>query len=43
LPIVTPGLLPLLPDVACIVAHADPGHEAPHHLRDLAVELITGL
>lgn len=43
LPTVTPGLLPPLPDVACIVGGADADREAPRHLRDLAVELIGGL
>lgn len=43
LPAVTPGLLPPLPDVACIVARAKPDRDASAHLHDLAVELIAGL
>jgi DNA-binding transcriptional LysR family regulator len=43
LPVVTPGALPPLPDVACIVVHGDHDREAVRHLGDLAVELIAGL
>nr|WP_047169531.1 LysR substrate-binding domain-containing protein [Sphingomonas sp. Y57] len=43
LPVVTPGLLPPLPDVACIVARGNPDRAASGHLHELAVELIAGL
>jgi DNA-binding transcriptional LysR family regulator len=43
LPVVSPGLLPDLPDVACILRRSEDAGEGVRHLAELATEQITTL